>query len=565
MGRSWFSAIKRVFIPSSKDKPVNGSEKKSTKEKKKGKLRHADTKSFIRFREPSSIEKILGEVDQQQLLVRPPTPVEQPNTPTLAVPRASSPRVASPRVGSPRVASARVTSPRVASPRAASARVTSPRAASPRVASPKAASPRVASPKAVSSRAVHDQLKEVRYRPEPTLWYQHLSAIKIQSAYRGYRARKSFRALRGLVRLQGVVRGQNVKRQTMSAMKMMQLLVRVQTQIQSRRIQMLENQALQRQPYKNDKDLESNFGKWTVSQSEAGQNENWDDSLLTKEEREARMQKKVEAMFKRERAMSYAYSHKLWRTNPKSAQTSVMDTQSGGFPWWWNWVERELPPSNPPESQTAKSFHPTPPKPSPRPAFGNYKQQNIRYDNLESSTPRSTRSAAPIGIYKQPNIRYDNLESTTPRSTRSAAPIRNNLGLMKNSYQKPRSSAANSAFDVPLKDDDSLMSCPPFSVPNYMTPTVSAKAKARPFSNPRERFPGTPTGTPTGDPSRRFSFPMTPNIGSFKWNKGSSSKGSPSKKVFENQQSLQSVGDLSIDSTLSMPAAVGRKPFNRFV
>lgn len=98
-----------------------------------------------------------------------------------------------------------------------------------------------------------------------------------------------------------------------------------------------------------------------------------------------------------------------------------------------------------------------------------------------------------------------------------------------------------------------------------MTPTVSAKAKARPFSNPRERFPGTPTGTPTGDPNRRFSFPMTPNIGSFKWNKGSSSKGSPSKRVFENQQSLQSVGDLSIDSTLSMPAAVGRKPFNRFV
>lgn len=112
-----------------------------------------------------------------------------------------------------------------------------------------------------------------------------------------------------------------------------------------------------------------------------------------------------------------------------------MDTQAGAFPWWWNWVERELPPSNPPESQTAKSFHPTPPKPSPRPAFGNYKQQNIRYDNIESSTPRSTRSAAPIGIYKQPNIRYDNLESSTPRSTRSAAPIRNSLGLMKNSYQ----------------------------------------------------------------------------------------------------------------------------------
>ena len=68
------------------------------------------------------------------------------------------------------------------------------------------------------------------------------------------------------MRLQGVVRGQNVKRQTMNAMKMMQLLVRVQTQIQSRRIQMLENQALQRQAYKNDKEYESSLGKWTVSQ-----------------------------------------------------------------------------------------------------------------------------------------------------------------------------------------------------------------------------------------------------------------------------------------------------------
>lgn len=71
--------------------------------------------------------------------------------------------------------------------------------------------------------------------------------------------------MRGLVRLQGVVRGQNVKRQTSNAMKHMQLLVRVQTQIQSRRIQMLENQALQRQANKNDRETESTLGKWNVS------------------------------------------------------------------------------------------------------------------------------------------------------------------------------------------------------------------------------------------------------------------------------------------------------------
>lgn len=66
------------------------------------------------------------------------------------------------------------------------------------------------------------------------------------------------------MRLQGVVRGQSVKKQTVNAMKHMQLLVRVQTQIQSRRIQMLENQALQRQAYKNDKEVGSTLGKWNL-------------------------------------------------------------------------------------------------------------------------------------------------------------------------------------------------------------------------------------------------------------------------------------------------------------
>ncbi|KAA8527244.1 hypothetical protein F0562_034659 [Nyssa sinensis] len=521
---SWFSAIKRVFIPNSKEKLVNGSEKKSSKEKKKGRglLRHGETKSFIPlFREPSSIEKILGEVEQQKLLNRPPTPSEQPQTPPLVPPRAASPRVSSPRTLSPRAASPSAVSPRAVSPRAASPRAVSPRAPSPRVV---------------------NQHKEISYRPDPTLRNHLLSATKIQAAYRGHMARRSFRALRGLVRLQGVVRGQNVKRQTMNAMKYMQLLVRVQTQIQSRRIQMLENQALQRQAHKNDKELESSLGKWTMSQlSEAG-NEAWDDTLLTKEEIEARLRRKAEAGIKRERAMAYAYSHQLWKANPKSAQATLMDIRSGGFPWWWNWLERQLPSSNPSESQAMKNVRQTPPRPTLEP-------------KLSSQPPTSN--------YKQHNFGFDNLETLTPRSSRSTVPVRrmppaNSSGLMK--YSKPRISGADSAFDMSLKDDDSLTSCPPFSFPNYMTPTVSAKARLRANSNPKDRFPG----TPSSESKRRFSFPLTPNNGSFKWNKGSS-KDSTSQRVLEKQTALHSIGDLSVDSTVSMPAAVGRRPFNRFV
>lgn len=98
-----------------------------------------------------------------------------------------------------------------------------------------------------------------------------------------------------------------------------------------------------------------------------------------------------------------------------------------------------------------------------------------------------------------------------------------------------------------------------------MTPTVSAKAKARANSNTKAMF----MGTPGNESKRRLSFPLTQGIvGSFKWSKGSSlfsGKDSRSQRGLDKHQTLQSLGNLSVDSTVSMPATVGRKPFNRFV
>lgn len=64
--------------------------------------------------------------------------------------------------------------------------------------------------------------------------------------------------MKGQVRLLGVIRGNNVRRQTLNAKKQMQLLVRVQSVIQSRRIEMLENQR-QLQDHPNDKEAHSTF------------------------------------------------------------------------------------------------------------------------------------------------------------------------------------------------------------------------------------------------------------------------------------------------------------------
>ncbi|KAL6527154.1 IQ-DOMAIN 14-like [Orobanche gracilis] len=485
----WFSTIKRIFTHNSKEKPTNGSNKTSIKEKKSKWL-------IPLFRQPSSIEKILDEADQ--LFIRP--------TITISSQRTKSPPV-------------RPISPSVASPRAV---VASHLKASTVSSKPDA-------PKAAESRKEN--------RPEPTLRNQHLSAIKIQAAFRGYQARRSYRALRGLVRLQQVVRGQNVKQQTANAMKQMQLLVRVQTQVQSLRIQMLENQALRDQSYNRNHELDGTLSKSTNQLSEAGQNEDWDDSLLTKEEEERRLRKKTEAVTQRERAMAYAYYNQLWKANPKSDH-SPADIKSDGFPWWWNWLERQLPDVG----GTSQSIPLTSPRPDSEikssPHRHNNKHTNLASDSRDSPAPRpSSRSAFRVH------------QTWTHANT--------TFSSMHNKYAKTRTSAANSSTTF---DADSLMSCPPFSIPNYMTPTISAKSKVRPNSNPRERF----QRTSGNESNRRFSFPSTPKsiASSFK---AGSNKDSTSQTGPEKHESPRSVGGFTVNSAVSMPALVGRKPFNRFV
>ncbi|KAG9128881.1 hypothetical protein Leryth_009646 [Lithospermum erythrorhizon] len=236
MGRkgSWFSAIKRVFVPSSKGKSTDGQDKKTTKEKKgRGALRAGASESL----EPQKPKTFL---------------------------------------------SFRLTSPRLetASPLHASSMYSLPRVASQKVSTPRTTYQKVAPPKGTTSPRITHNHKQVSFRPEPTSTDLQISATKIQAAYRGYLARRCFIALRGLVRLERVVRGENVKRQTVDALNQMQLLVRLQTQIHSRRILRMEKQALQHQAHKNDTEVETTLSKWKYNQLVHGNNEEWDTRVL---------------------------------------------------------------------------------------------------------------------------------------------------------------------------------------------------------------------------------------------------------------------------------------------
>ncbi|GAB2294175.1 IQ-DOMAIN 14-like [Dionaea muscipula] len=434
---SWFSAIKRVFIPTSKDK---GTEEKNSKAiKGLGKSRHEDKHSFIPLlREPSSVEKILGDAEEHHLI----------NVKLLTN-------------------NTKVQLPKALPPTSPSAHANPPRAAA---VPPKAAtSPR-------------------RHRAERTLMDRHACATKIQAVYRGYMARRSYRALKGLVRLQNLMKGQSVKRQIVSALKSMQLLVHVQSQIQSRRIHMLENQAPQRQASCRSS------GNWHLNQIDE-----WDDSVLTKQEVDTRMQRKIEAIVKRERALAYAYSDQLQKATPIASPAAFKEDiqTAGGLPWWSNWVDRRVP--------------------------------SITPSSMASDNILSTKN---IHLNARPVSRYNNYKESGP-------------GFVRN-FHRPRASST----DSPFKDNDSLTSCPAFSVPRYMEPTTSARAKVRVTST-------------TDEPKSRFSSsPLAQGIKSFKWSKGSLFG---TKEPTPLRQIVKTPSSLSVDSTISMPTIIGRKPFNRYV
>ncbi|KAH7663878.1 IQ motif EF-hand binding site domain-containing protein [Dioscorea alata] len=511
---NWFSALKRAFTSSSKDKLVNEPDKIYPKEKKKWgftRTRHGEANSFMPlYREPSSIEKILGDAEREQnrnIHQRPLRDAEMDQ-------RQWTHQMAQREIQRNQQQKLQQLPPRDIEREHHHHQKF----------------------QQLTSREVVRESNQSLLQPPPKKVPQYktpkskyvfapktaqISAIKIQAAYRGYLARKSFRALKGLMRLQSVMKGQSVKRQTMNTMRCMQMLVRVQSQIRTRRLQMMESRNIQQHQMmvKNERDIESNLNKWNFGhQLEAEGHEGWEDSTLTKDEIDVRMRRKVEAVIKRERALAYAYSHQLLKVTPMSAQAVLSDIKSGGFPWWWSWLERQVGTTQTPTS---------------RPTTGQATTPKISTRSLAEAYPRpSSRS-------KQAVTGNANIDASTPRSSK---PVK----------QKYTPNSSNRWQVQGFKDDDSLTSCPAFSVPNYMVPTVSAKAKVR------DGPPATPEG------KRRFSFGLTQSIGSIRWSKGSSvlsTKDSESKRMSGRHRPMHSIGNLSMDSTISLPVGVGGRSF----
>ncbi|KAK4272899.1 hypothetical protein QN277_021392 [Acacia crassicarpa] len=325
-----------------------------------------------------------------------------------------------------------------------------------------------------------------------------VAAIKIQTAFRGYLARRALRALRGLVRLKSLMEGPVVKRQAASTLRSMQALARVQSQIRVRRIRMLEeNQAIQRQfLQKHAKELSLQMG------------DEWDDSLQSKDQIEAKLLSKYEATVRRERALAYAFSH---QQNGKNSSRSINPVflDPTNPTWGWSWLERWMA-ARPWESKDVNDQSSV--KSSGRSitggeiskSFARYQlnsekysptaSQNLGSPNFHSNSTPSKALASSASVAKK-------LKKVSPKETSVIDDDSKSMVSVQSGFR--RHSIAGSS----VRDDESLATSQ--VVPSYMVPTQSAKAKSKTLSPLTVENETVEKGS-SGTAKKRLSFPPSP-------------------------------------------------------
>lgn len=259
-----------------------------------------------------------------------------------------------------------------------------------------------------------------------------------------------------------------------------------------------ENQALQRQLLlKNETELER-----------LRMGDRWDDSAQSKEQIEASLLNKQEAALRRERQLAYAFSHQ-WKNSSKSAL--FMDPKNPH--WGWSWLERWMA-ARPSEGRSITDRDLSSDHTSVKSIGGNAGGETTstngqRDTNSDRPLPadkkpvRPPSGQSPKTLTSKPSVAGKVVNSASPGSWSQSKDNSRRMSSVQAEGDLTQSLVASS-----VKDDESLLPSSR-SVPSYMVPTKSAKAKSRIQSAlPETTMEKLYVGENVGTGKKRLSLPV---------------------------------------------------------
>ncbi|KAF3626964.1 putative clustered mitochondria protein-like isoform X1 [Capsicum annuum] len=346
---------------------------------------------------------------------------------------------------------------------------------------------------------------------------QHSAAVLIQTAFRGYLARRALIALKGIVKLQALIRGQNVRKQAKMTLKCMQALLRVQARVREQRAR-LSHDGGRRSMFAETTNLwDSKYlhdirDRKARSRDGSSIADDWRDCPRSLLELESMLQARKEASFKREKSLAHVFTQQVldeMDVGSEERNERELEETSNWLDEWmsskqWNASSR----GSFDRRDSIKTVEMDTPKPYSNMAPNARRSHHSSPLHRQASTPHYTANSP----HRQRTSHY-NYSAIQPPAT--PPPCQPKPLQVRPTSPRKSQSTANTPCLRSTSRSNSIMSrystsgndAAAPSVPNYMAATESAKARIRSQSTPKQR-PSTPERERAGSVKKRLSYPI---------------------------------------------------------